>query len=448
MNKAWVAILPAFIGKRLDGRQNLQKIIANTGWLFADKILRMGVGLIVSVWMARYLGPDQFGAFNFALSFVALFGAVATLGLDGIVVRDIVREPARSHEIISSAFVLKLGGGSIAFLLTLATIFVMRPTESQTHWLVGIIAAGMIFQSFDAIDLWFQSQVQSKYTVLAKNSAFVVIAVARVVLILHKAPLVAFAYAVLAEIILGACGLILFYFKRPAAFAWHPTLNIARKLVKESWPLILSSLAVMIYMRIDQIMLAQMMGDKEVGLYSAALRFSEIWYFIPTVIVTSIMPSMAQTKYTSPNRYNLQLQKLFNNLVTIAYIIALPMTYACNLIMVFFYGNAFLKAGSILSIHIWTAIFVFMGVGSTPFTINNGLLRFSLLQTLSGSILNIVLNTFLIPMYGGVGAAISTLSAQIFSSFIINMFFVELRPLFRIEFQALISPIKYIWIRR
>lgn len=442
-NPKWLSVLPALIRKRIEDRHNLQKILGNTGWLFFDKILRMGVGLLVSVWVARYLGPEQFGAFNFALAFVALFGAFASLGLDGIVVRDIVREPEQQYEILSSAFMLKLYGGIVAFLISLETIYVMQPAATQTHWLVGIIAAGMIFQSFDAIDLWFQSQVKSKYTVIAKNSVFVIFALVRVVLILNKAPLIAFAWAALAEIIAGAAGLTMFYIKQHSILALCcPRMNIARRLVKESWPLILSSLTVSIYMRIDQIMLAQMIDNKEVGLYSAALRFSEIWYFIPTVIVSSVMPSLIQARIESVETYHNRLQQLFGWLVRIAYLIAIPMTFVSSILIRFLYGLDYQRAGLILAIHIWTAVFVFLGVGSTPWTINESTMKYSLVQTTSGCIINIGLNFILIPLYGGVGAAIATLIAQIFASFVINALIPKLRVLFMIELRALANPLR------
>jgi polysaccharide transporter, PST family len=438
----WLSFLPIFVKKRIEGRHNLQKILGNTGWLFFDKILRMGVGLIVGVWVARYLGPEQFGAYNFAFAFVALFAAFASLGLDGIVVRDIVREPERKYEILSSAFILKLCGGGVAFFISLAAIFIMRPAESQTHWLVGIIAAGMIFQSFDAIDLWFQSQVQSKYTVIAKNSAFVALAMVRVVLILNKAPLTAFAWSALAEIIVGAAGLVLFYLKRQSfAALWRPRKNIACRLIKESWPLILSGLAIMIYMRIDQIMLGQMMGNKEVGLYSAALRFSEIWYFIPMTIMSSVMPSITQARLESKDKYYQHLQQLFNYLVRIAYVIALPMPFISSFLVTSFYGYEYTSAGLILAIHIWSAVFVFIGVGMTPWTINEGMMRYSLIQAIGGAIVNICLNIFLIPRYGAVGAAISTLISQMIASFLSNAAVPRLRIVFKMQLKALLKPI-------
>jgi O-antigen/teichoic acid export membrane protein len=83
------------------------RYFANTSWLFGEKILRMIVGLFVGIWVARYLGPEQFGLLSYAQSFVGLFTAIATLGLDGIVVRELVKDPSRRDELIGTAFWLK-----------------------------------------------------------------------------------------------------------------------------------------------------------------------------------------------------------------------------------------------------------------------------------------------------------------------------------------------------
>ena len=434
----WLSFLPDFVRKRIEGRHNLQNIIHNTGWLLFDKILRMGVGLIVGVWVARYLGPEQFGAFNFAIAFVALFGSVASLGLDGIVIRDIVREPGKKHEILSSAFLLKLCGGSVAFLISVLAIYIMRPAESNVHWLVGIIAAGMIFQSFDTIDLWFQSQVLSKYTVIAKNAAFIVFALVRVILIVNKAPLAAFALSAFAEIILGAVFLTAFYLRQMVDPVWCPKMETARCLVKESWPVILSGIGIMIYIRIDQVMLGQMRGNKDVGVYSAALRFSEIWYFIPVGIVNSVMPSLTKLRQESEKRYFQRTKQLFKILVAVAYAIAIPMTFLSSFLITSFYGQEYREAGTVLSIHIWTAVFVFLGTGMSPWIANEKMFHFAVFQTWLGAIINFTLNLLFIPLWGAIGVAIATLISQIFAAYLALLVSKKTRVIFRLETQAIL----------
>jgi O-antigen/teichoic acid export membrane protein len=211
VNSIWIKYVPAFISKNLEGRQLLQKVIANTGWLFVDKFLRMGVGLVVGVWIARYLGPEQFGLFSFATAFVALFSIIATLGLDGVVVRDLVHHPEQRDEILGTTFLLRMAASGLALLASVAAIMLIRPTESVTHWLVGITAAGAIFQSLDVIDFWFQSRVESRFVVIMRSVAFLLVSAVRVYLILDNAPLVAFAWAASLELLIAAGGLAVAY---------------------------------------------------------------------------------------------------------------------------------------------------------------------------------------------------------------------------------------------
>jgi PST family polysaccharide transporter len=184
-----------------------------------------------------------------------------------------------------------------------------------------------------------------------------------------------------------------------------------------------------------------MTGNREVGLYSAALRFSEIWYFIPMSIVSSVMPLLTQARLESEVKYYHRLQQLLNNLVRIAYIIALPMTFISSFLVTSLYGPDYSRAGLILAIHIWSAVFVFIAVGSTPWTINEGMLRYSLIQTTGGAIINICLNIYLIPRYGAVGAAISTLFSQMSACFLSNAMTPRLRIIFKMQLKALLKPI-------
>ena len=439
MSVPWIKYLPDFLRNRLESRHNLQKILTNTVWLFADRILRMGFGLVVGVWVARYLGPEQFGLFSYVLAFVALFGVFATLGLDDIVVRDIVRNPSDKDEILGATFSLKLLGGLVGILLTTAGILLLRPNDRLTHSMVAIIASGLIFQSFDTISFWFQSQVQIKYVVYAKNGAFILIALAKVGLILSHASLIAFAWAALAEIILGAVGLTLAYGANGHLVrAWRGSIARARSLLTDSWPLILAGLAIVVYMKIDQIMLGEMLGNQAVGLYSAATRISEIWYFIPVAIVSSASPSIVEAKAISDSLYYQKVDKLFRLMAVLAFSIVIPMTFFSGHIIDLLYGPEFAGAGSVLAIHIWAAVFVFLGVAQGPWTVNEGLMKLSLQRTVIGAVANVVLNLLLIPRIGVVGAAISTLIAQALSSCILNRFDRRTRRIFTLQMRALV----------
>lgn len=423
MNYILTKLLPQFISIRLEGRTALQKILANTGWLFVDKILRMGVGLLVGVWVARYLGPEQFGLYNYALSFVALFSTFATMGLDGIVIRDIVRDPSYKDEILGTAFVLKLLGGISTLIFAVAAVSLLRPHENLTRWLVGIIAAGMIFQAFDAIDFWFQSQVQSKYTVYAKNVAFLVITLVKIVLIIMKAPLIGFAWAGLSEVILGAVGLVIAYRVNGHYLkAWRGSLHWAETLLKDSWPLILSGAMIAVFMRIDQVMLSNMIGDEAVGLYSAAVRISEVWYFIPMVITSSLFPAIINAKKHSEDLYYKRLQKLLDFMVWMSVAMALLTTFLSRWIVNLLYGYEYNKAANVLMIHIWAGVFVSVGVFKGKYMLAENIQWLSFVYSGIGAIVNVILNYFLIKKFGINGAAISTLIAQAISAVFLPLF--------------------------
>lgn len=409
MNYALIKFLPSFIRIRLEGRVALQKILANTGWLFIDKIIRMGVGLLVGIWVARYLGPEQFGLYNYALSFVALFSALATLGLDGIVVRDIVRDPSCKDETLGTAFVLKLIGGGLTFLFVVGANSLLRPHDRLTQWLVGIIALGTIFQAFDTIDFWFQSQVKSKHTVYSKNTAFLLITFIKIVLILIRAPLIAFAWAGLTEIVFGAIGLVIVYRMNGHYIkAWQISMARAKSLFRDSWPLILSGIVIMIYMRIDQVMLGEMVGNEEVGIYSAAVRLAEAWYFIPMAISSSVFPSVVESRSISETLFYERLQKLYNLMVLIAYIVAVPVTFTAGWVIKILFGSAYCGAGPMLAVLIWAGLFVNLGVARSYFLTTMNWTRTHFVTVFLGCIMNIALNYFLIPLYGGMGAVIAS----------------------------------------
>ena len=274
------------------------KYFKNTSWLFAEKLLRMIVGLFVGIWVARYLGPERFGLFSYAGSFVGLFTAIATLGLDGIVVRELVKDESRRDELIGTAFWLKLMG-AFAVLLILAIAVNFTSNDSYTNTLIFIIASATIFQSFNVIDFYFQSKVLSKYVVYANIISLFISSLVKITLILNDAPLIAFAWVVLFDSFVLACGYIYFYIKNNLKFSIkNLTCNklTAVNLLHDSWPLILSGLVVSVYMKIDQVMIKEMMDSEAVGLYAVAVRVSELWYFIPLAIVSSLFPAIINAK--------------------------------------------------------------------------------------------------------------------------------------------------------
>lgn len=425
--------------KHLKNSPELLKIVGNTGWLFADRILRMGIGLFVGIWVARYLGAAQFGLFNYAYAFVCLFNAISTLGLPYLIIRTLTEYPEEKNNILGTAFILQFLGGCLSLIICVATIYLLKSNDPLTITIVTILGSIKLFQCFNTIDLWFQSQLQSKYTFVAKNTAFIIVSLLKVILININASLIAFAWATVAEFIILALGLIISYeYQGYSIRLWRWSLALAKKLLRESWPLILSGLTVVIYMKIDQIMLGLMIDTTAVGLYSSAARISEVWYFIPSAIVSSVAPSIYQAKKDDNELlYHQRIAKLLKILNIIALSISLPMTFLATPLIILLFGNEFIESGTILAIHIWASIFVFMGVATSPWFIAENLTNLSFRRTFLGAITNVVLNFILIPKYAGLGAAIATVISQAVASFLSNGFDSKSRKIFKIQLKSL-----------
>lgn len=422
----------------LKNHRGFMKYFKNTSWLFFEKILRMFVGLFVGIWVARYLGPERFGLFSYAQSFVGLFTTIATLGLDSIVVRELVKDESKSNELIGTAFYLKLMGAILTLLvLVIATYFTSN--DRYTNLLVFIIASATIFQSFNVIDMYFQSKVLSKYVVFSNIISLFVSSIIKIILILIDAPLVAFAWVVLFDSIVLAMGFIYFFIK-------HSTYEIKKikfskaiaiTLLKDSWPLILSGVVISIYMKIDQVMIQEMLGNEAVGQYAAATRLSEIWYFIPTVVASSLFPAIVNAKRQSEELYYDRLQKLFDLVVWMAIAIALPMTFLSDMIVDILYGEQYNQAASVLMIHIWASIFVFLGVVSGNWFINENLQLLAFWRAFYGMIANIFLNLLFIKKYGIQGVAVATLISQIIAAYMFDLFNKNTRNLFLLKIKSL-----------
>lgn len=393
----------------------------NTSWMMGEQLLRIIAGLFVGIWVARYLGPEQFGIFSYALAFTAIFGGIAKLGLDGIMVRELVNNPANRDVYLGTAFWLKILGAFIVISL-MAAIVPFTSNDATTNLFIFIIASGLVFQSFEVVEFYFQSQVLAKIVSICKVIQLALSSMIKIYLVLSEAELIWFVLVTAFDALsLAVSYFIAYKVRKNPAFYKHFDLSIAKQLLKDSWPLIFSAIVVMIYMRIDQIMIKEMLGEYEVGIYSAAVRLSEAFYFIPMLITASLFPAILNAKNQSDELYKQRLQRLYTFMVWFAIAIALPMTFLSDWLILLLFGQAYQEAGQVLMIHVWSMPFVFLLVASGKWFIAEGLARMALYRNLSAAFLNVVLNIIFIPIYGVVGAAISTLLAFFMAAYFFDI---------------------------
>lgn len=433
-----IKFLPIGLRKKVENNDDFKKIVGNINWLTFENILRSLIGLIIFAVVARYLGPEQFGLMNYAFAFVALFAILATLGLDNIVIRDIIANPEEEKEYLGSTLILKFVGAILTLVVSFIAISIIEPGNQILRIFVLIMASMYIFKSFDVIDLWFQSKIQSKYAVYARSAAFIVVSLLKLFFIYIKAPLSVFIIMFVAETLIACLLLIFFYSRRSenSIFHWKFKKEIIIDLLKNSWPLMLGGIAAVVYMKIDQVMIGKMLGDAEVGIYYSAVKLSETWYFIPTIIGSSVFPAILNAKRKSEELYKKRLQTLFDFSAWFGILISLVICIAAPLIVKILYGEQYASAAVVLSVHIWSGVFVFLGVIASKWVIAENYTKNALIRTTIGAVLNIGLNLVLIRRFGIMGAAISTLIAYSFVNYFSLFFSKKTRVCFAMQTEA------------
>ncbi|WP_405397970.1 flippase [Maribacter sp. Asnod2-G09] len=423
--------------KNLTKDSGFLRYFANTSWVFGGKVLQMVSALFIGVWVARYLGPEKLGILSYAQSFTALFLALSTLGLNGILVRELVKNPKDTNTLLGTSFILQSIGSAILMLI-LILITYYTEQDDLTSKIILILGSVTFLDSFAIIGIYFQSIVRSKFVVFIGIFVLLISSIAKITFILIDFPLIAFVYLILAESVLTTCGLIYFYIKNNGSLlGWNFSITMGKQLLKDCWPLILSGIIVSIYMKIDQVMIKEMKDAAAVGQYSAAVRLSEAWYFIPTVISGSLFPAIINAKQRNEALYYERLQKLYDLMVILSITIALPMTFLSDWLILILYGKEYYMSGGVLSLHIWAGVFVFLGVSREGWILSENLQRYTILYLGLGMAFNIILNFLLIPNYGIFGAAVATLVAQAISVLFAPLIFKETRISFNMMIKAL-----------
>ncbi|HCY74986.1 MAG TPA: flippase [Ignavibacteriales bacterium] len=431
---------------------SFKKYFLNTSWLLFEKVARLILNFFVTIAVIRYLGPDQFGLYSYAISFYGLFVAFVSLGLESISIRELVKHPEKRDEILGSVFYTQLLGAVIAISLIALTLLITAE-EIFTSSLILIISVSSFFQTFNVIDYYFRSTVKAKYSVYVLSTSVILVAIIKIALIFIEAPLLYFLIAYACEFLFNGIGYTLIYHSQKLKINdWKFDKNLALKLLKDSWPLILSGVVVSIYMKVDQVLIKNMLDVKEVGYYAAAVRLSESWYFIPVAISNALFPAIVNAKNISSELYLTRLQKLYDVLAWIAIGISIPVSFFSADIINLLYGSKYLSSAPILTIYIWAGAAVFLGVASSQYLVTENLTKISLMRTSLGMIANVILNIIFIPKYGIVGSAVATLISYTLATFSIiffkdtsHQFVMMLKSIFLIN---LIPSIKSLWHSR
>jgi len=427
----------------------LKKVANNVTWLMSQRVVELAIRFFVGAWLVRYLGPHQFGVYSYAISFVALFSDLAAMGLDKIVVRDLARGVSASGDVIIAAMALRTVAAIVtAALIVLAATLV--ESDPQVRSAVWILSLQLLFNPAMVFELWFQSQVSARYVVWIRTLVTLLVAGAQIGFISAGYSLQAFLFLVVAQAMLTAAGLAACFWRLgPRLIGLRPSLRLALKMAREALPVLLAGMSVSIYMRIDQVMLGRMDGISAVGKYGAAAKVSEIWYFVPAVLAISVFPDIVRMSSGSDaDAYNKKLQAIYDWVALYSYIVIAIMVAAAPLVISALFGSAFGDSVAVLRVHIFSLLFVSLGVVCTRWFVAEDLMTYAAMTTLLGAVVNVTLNLIWIPSFGAVGAAWATLVAYGVAALFSTFLFPRLWPASMHMTKALAAPLRVVSITR
>ncbi|MBN1655043.1 MAG: flippase [Deltaproteobacteria bacterium] len=405
--------LPAALLTRIEKRYELQQSIANIGWLSVQPMLDLTVGLLIGVWVARKLGPADYGTLSYAIAFVGLFSPLATFGVGITVVRDLVRDPDASSVILGSATFLRALGSAALLAVSCIVIAVLRPEDTMVWLFVGIVALGQAMRNLGTFELWFTAKVQGKYTTWSRSSAVILSAMIKAALILAGAGVMMFVIAYSLEVALTAITMFVIYSTtaRMPVSRWRVRYELVGQIFKDSWPLVVAGFMSVVYMKIDQVMIGEMRGEAEVGIYGVAARLSETFHLLPSFIMTSVFPSLVKARKISQELYLSRFQRLYDLFVWLGIVAAFLMQFLARPIVGFLYGEHYIESGPVLAVHIWSGVFWAAGSTGHRYLITENHMRIQLFMSICGALANVALNFFLIPRFGPLGAAYASFAS-------------------------------------
>lgn len=398
-----------------------QKYFKNTGWLFVARIVSFFTSFLTVAIVARHLGPENLGKLDYAQGFVAIISVFASLGIDQILLRDLVTYPERENELLGTAIFSKLFFGALSFILAITTSHFLGDDLLLTG-LIGICALTFLINPIGTVGVLFNAQVKAKYSSqISIFLAFFIPALKILVIFLDRG-LIYFALIILVESFISALWSIHIYItcfqNKPSS--WKFRLNTFKLLLKDSWPLILAGFSGYIYAKIDQVLLLHMVNSTAVGIYGVAVKLTQIWAFLPGMIIGSVFPAIVNAKKTNFSLYAKRFRALTGLTVGLTALIALPLFIFAPLIIKIVFGEAFIGATPILRIYLWTSIAITLVILVQHYFIAENFTRIFLYTSIVGATTNVILNVILIPIFGSQGSAWGTMLSYL--SVVLSLF--------------------------
>lgn len=403
------------------------KVFRNAGWIVSCKIIQMIISFFISIITARYLGPSNFGIINYVDSFVLFLTPVCTLGLENVIVKELVHAPDKQGETMGTVVVMQLISSMVCTIGITAMVFCLN-SGSKTYTIIAFLySLSLVFKCFEVVQYWYQSKLMSKISSIAGILAYIIMSFYKIFLLATGKSVEWFAFSVAIDALVLSILLMLFY-KHHKGPKFKISWERGKEMLQKSYHFILSGVMVSVYWHFGRIILNHMVDEASVGYYSTANKLCTIWAFILVAIIDSVRPVLFEKFGKSKAEFEKLLKCLYTVIIYVSFSVALVLTVFAKPVILIMYGEAYAQSASVLKVLAWCNAFSYIGMARSIWSISNGLERYEKIMAAIGVICNITLNVTLIPLFGVVGAGLATLITQIFINYIVMFFFKELRP--------------------
>ncbi|QDC70756.1 flippase [Candidatus Methylopumilus universalis] len=403
----------------------------NSAWFLSERAFRLFSSIVVGAWIARYLGPYDFGLLSSAQNYVALFSSLSSMGLETILVRELIKYKYKTNEIMLSSFILILSGTALMNAVIFISLMLVN-YDSTLEALIMVISLSYFFHAFYVIDYYFQSKAKGNLVLFSTITSLIISSALKIILIIISAPVIMFGLVIFFDSIVASISYTYFFKKN---FILYPKKVAQLKkylayIIKESWPYLISGFLICFYMKIDQVIILHLLGNYSVGQYSAAARISEAFNFIPLAILSALFPSIQSAVKFPRGLYDNKMKSIYFVFILSSIMISLVISLNADFIISNVFGDSYKDSISILSIRIWSCVFVFIGLVSSRSLLAENLQVYALINTFLGAAINFILNIILIPKIGLNGAAFATILSFAFASYFSLLIWKKTRHIF------------------
>lgn len=401
-------------------------VLKNASWIVVCKIIQSLINLVIGMITARYLGPSNYGVISYVASVVAFALPIMQLGLNQTLVKEFINAPDKEGKILGTAVITNIISSIFCIVGSIAFVAITNPGEPVTLIVCVLYSFTLLFQATEMTQYWFQSKLLSKYPSIATVIAYALVALYKIYLLISGKSVIWFALSNVLDYMLISVIMIIIYKKlkrQRLSIDWA----LGKQMLSRSKHYIIPSLMVMIFQNTDRIMISMMNSKTETGIYSAAITCIGISGFLFAAVIDSARPVILEEKLQSEAKYEKRVTQLYSVITYMSLIQSALMTILSEPLINILYGSEYAAASGVLCVAVWYITFSYFGSVRNVWILAEGLQRYLLGINVFGGLMNIAINFALIPIWGGIGAAIASFITQFFTNVIIGFIFPPLR---------------------